>query len=145
MAHDVLLMKNLNRLEAAEPSTADIISAMRQGEILTGTIRRARNPRHHAKMFALLNAIFESQSRYPSLYALLVAIKVWTGHYDCSMIDGREIIVPKSISFANMDQTEFESFYNHVVNVVLERILPGINKSDLERRVNEILGEKNHD
>lgn len=142
MASDVLLVKNMNRLEAAEPGTTDIIAAMKQGEIVTGTIRRARNPRHHAKMFALLNAIFENQTRYPTLYALLTAIKIWTGHYESTMIDGKEVIVPKSISFANMPQGEFESFYAHVVNVILQKLLPGINKADLERRVNEILGDK---
>lgn len=139
MATDVLLMKNLNRLEAAEPVTSEILKAMKQGEVVTGTIRRARNPRHHAKMFALLNAVFESQNRYPSLYALLTAVKIWTGHYESLMVDGKEVIVPKSISFANMPQDQFESFYNHVVNVILEKILPGIDKSDLERRIDEIL------
>lgn len=143
MATEVLLVKNLNRLEAAEPITSDALKAMKQGEVVTGTLRRARNPRHHAKMFALLNAIFESQTRYPTLYALLTAVKIWTGHYDSVMVDGKECFVPKSISFANMPQAEFESFYNHVINVILEKILPGVNKSDLESRVLEILAGHN--
>lgn len=142
MANEVLLQKNLNRLEAAEPITADILMAMKQGEIVTGTIRRARNPRHHAKMFALLNAVFESQDRYPTLYALLTTLKILTGHYKSMMVRGKEVILPDSISFANMDQVAFESFYNHCVKLIIEEILPGVDKIDLERRVMEILGDQ---
>lgn len=142
MATDVLLVKNLNRLEAAEPITADTLKAMKQGEVVTATLRRARNPQHHRKFFALLNAIYESQNRYSTMGHLLAIIKVYTGYYDIFPVNGKDTFFLKSISFASMDQTEFESFYDHVVNIILKEIVPGIDKADLERRVLEIIGDK---
>ncbi len=55
-------------------------------------------------------------------------------------VGGREILRPKSISFAAMDQTAFESFYDGAVAMILERLLPNTDRADLETRVHEILG-----
>lgn len=142
MATEVLLTKNLNRLEASDALSQEALDAIPQGKQVSATIRRARNAKHHRKFFAMLNAIFESQTRYPTITHLLSVVKILTGHYDIFPVQGKETFFVKSINFNSMEQSEFESFYNHAVDIIISEILPGLNKTDLENRVLEILGER---
>lgn len=137
---EVLLVKTGNRLAAADPISDETISSIKEGEIVTATIRRARKVKHHRKFFKLLSVIHENQSVYPTVDDLLDVIKIATGYSkEVKTLDGNIIIVPKSIRFAKMDQTAFEQFYNSVIDLVVTRILPNTNKNDLVRQINEML------
>lgn len=143
MATDILLVREGNKLGAAEPWGAEAIEAMHHGEMVTATLRRTRNPGHHRKFFALLNVVYKAQTRYATLEHLLNAVKIATGHYDVCSIEMRgfpvQVCIPKSISFAKMGQTAFEQFYNKAVDFILTEVIPGLDRDDLERQVLEIL------
>lgn len=140
MAIEVLLVRDKNRLAAANPLSEETIERMKQGEVVAATIRRTRNPGHHRKFFALLQAVYENQTRYPTLEGLLDAIKIGTGHYRVTeALNGDFVYQPLSISYGKMDQTAFEQFYDCVVELVLHYLLPEIQRADLDRRVNDIL------
>ena len=47
--------------------------------------------------------------------------------------------VPSSISFAKMDQTEFEAFYEKAIQYCTERVVPGLPANDLRREVELML------
>ena len=116
------------------------VAKLGKGEIVAITMRRPRNIGHHRKLFALLSLIHENQSRYPTVEDLLDAIKVHIGH--CTTLklkDGREVYVPKSISFANMDQSAFEQFWDRIVDVVTTQIIPGLSRVDLERELMDLV------
>ena len=84
-------------------------------------IRRARNPDHHRKGFALIKLIFDSQEKYRTIEDLLVELKLQTGWYrEHIRANGELIYVPKSISFADMDQLEFEAFYETLIDVAID-------------------------
>lgn len=101
-------------------------------------IKKARNPRQHRKLMALVSLIFKNQSKYPTQEQLLVAIKITAGECDTYVLgDGRVAFVPRSIAFENMEQTAFEDFYDRVIDIVTTKIIPGMKKSDLKR---ELLG-----
>ena len=92
--------------------------------------------------FALLNLVFDAQDTYPTLDGLLDAIKIGLGHCDeRTTLDGKLFMVPRSISFASMDQTQFSQFFDRTVNLIITHILPHTTKADLEERVFEVLGE----
>jgi len=140
MPLEVLLVREGTKLAAADPISAEVIAAIGLREMVTAEIRRQRNPRHHAKLFALLQVVFENQSTFPTVEDLLCAIKLATGLFDTRVtVDGDRYQVPKSISFAAMDQTRFEQWYERAVEVILTRIIPNANRSQLEARVHEIL------
>ena len=134
-------MKKGKWLVPADPISQESVDGMRQGEVVACTMRRPRNVGHHRLFFALLNEVFVNQTRYATLDHLLDTIKIGVGHYDSYPLDdGRELVKPKSISFASMDQSSFSQFYSTVVELVCKRILPGIEESDLRNRIEEILG-----
>jgi hypothetical protein len=95
-------------------------------------------------MFALLNLVWENteiQDRYPRLENLLDAIKHALGHVEAfRAVDGTFLIKPKSINFESLDQAAFEEFYNGVVEIVCQQLVPHINREDLEREVERMIG-----
>jgi hypothetical protein len=121
---------------AGEEALADIPS----GELVRVKISRPRNPGHHRKWRALIAAIFPHQDTYPTEDLLIAAMKVALGYGDTVKLpDGRQIIVPRSLSFAKLDQAGFDAFYARALKLILERILPGVGKEELEREVEDIL------
>ena len=139
---EVLLVKRPGRLVAADQLSADILSGLRDGEIVRARVGRPRNPKHHAMAFALFKLIFDAQDRYPTLKHLVDVIKIGVGHYDVREIAGREVIELRSISYAAMDQHEFGLWWMAVVELVAREILPGIEGTDLEREIEAITGER---
>lgn len=143
MAQDVLLIREGNRLGAYDALSAEAISNINLHEIVTASIRRPRNEKHHRKLFALLKVVFENQSLFATTEELLGALKLATGLFDTGKtIEGVPYARPKSISFAAMDQHRFEQWYDKAVNVILTKILPNTDRTDLEAQVLEILGEQ---
>src|SRR5688572_8310999 len=70
-------------------------------------IKAARNPQQHRLLFALLNVAAEA-GEFPSTEAALITLKTATGLVEAIQMDkeGTVQLIPKSISFANMRQTE---------------------------------------
>lgn len=134
-----------NWLEAADPTSLKELQELPYKQALVAKITQDRNVGHHRKLFALLRAIHPHQDAYPTISDLLDAMKVGIGHYETFAVAGREYIKPKSISFAKMDQDDFEQLYERFVLLITEKILPSVNKEDLEQRVNEIMQGADHE
>jgi hypothetical protein len=140
MALDMLLVREGQKLAAADPVSLEALESIKLKETVTAVIRRSRNPGHHRKLFALLSIVFPHQRQYATTQDLLNALKVATGLFDVGKtIDGIPFMIPKSISFAAMSQTEFEQWYDRVVEIITTRIVPNVNSDDLEYQVQEIL------
>jgi hypothetical protein len=140
MALEVLLLREGSKLVAADPISYDAIQSIRAKERVTASIRRSRNPRHHAKLFALLQVVFENQKQCPTVHDLLNALKLATGLFETGMtIDKVPYVVPQSIAFASMTQDRFEQWYDRAVEVILTKILPAANRKELDDRVHQIL------
>ena len=83
-------------------------------------LKKARNPDHHRKGFALIDLIFNSQEAYLTLEDMLTELKLLTGWYvEHVRSSGELVYIPKSISFADMDQLEFETFYDRVLDLAI--------------------------
>lgn len=152
MAIDVILKKVSTRLEAATASHVmlvptdargiEVIHEIGTNEEVRCVITRPRNLKHHRKFFALIGVVFKAQGFYATQENMLDDIKLAIGHSRQFIgHDGLIRIIPNSISFANMDQSEFEQFYNKAVEFILSKILPAVDKADLEQQVYDVLGE----
>lgn len=82
---------------------------------------RARNAKHHRKGMALLKLGFDNQDTFTdfTIYRYVVTMKAgfvaWV-----KGTDGNDHPLPKSISFENMSQSEFEDYYSAVLTVILK-------------------------
>lgn len=136
-----LFVKHLGSLRPADDDAESIMRALGSGELVEVTVKKRRNPKHNAKLFALLKIVVDNtDGRWPTVDALKEDLKMATGLYEKRVsLSGKVYYVPKSISFASMDQVQFSQWYDQALDVIVGRILPGIGKEDLENEVLEVL------
>ena len=131
-------------LMASDRRSTEELLKFKDGDIVSAVIKRPRNPKHHRKLFAMLQIVWESsavQDRYPKLENLLDAIKDATGHVETfRKVNGEVLTKPKSINFESMDQAAFEEFYAQAVEIIVQYIVPHLNRDDLAREVEAMCG-----
>lgn len=116
----------------------DNLKRIRDGEIILVDYKKPRNPLFHNKFMSLVRLVYNNSDQYESVESLLNVFKVELGYYDTMWWRSMEIRIPRSISFASMDELEFEDFYDKAVTMALHRFLPSVGKEELEEYVNQI-------
>lgn len=104
----------------------DALAAIRNERDVEITIKQRRNPKHHRLLFALLKFILEHSDLFASTEAALTGLKIACGLVDpyIDATSGKTFFVPRSISFASMEQGDFSAFFDRAVYVVTERWMP---------------------
>lgn len=119
------------------PNDNAFLHRLGAGECIECDTRKARNPQHHRKFMALMQRAVQGQNKYASLKPLLIELKLRCDWYDEHITrEGVMVYVPRSISFANMDQAEFDKFYRRAV-VELSQMFP--ENEDIGAEADEIL------
>lgn len=133
---EVILVKRISSLIAVDDDGRDALNSIGQGELIKVKITKARNLKHHKKFFSMIGLVFDNQEKYPTTKHLLTAVKLEAGWYEDVPIDvnGKPHYIPKSISFAKMDQLEFDDFYMQAIAACC-RLLPHLDAMDLEQEV----------
>lgn len=140
MSETLLMKRVMGSLRPIDAQGEAALEGVRTDEIVSVEIKRPRNVRFHRKWFAIVSAVFPHQSLYPTVRVLNNAIKAATGLAKTyALPDGRIIIDTESISFAKMDEAEFEQWAERAIDFVLAHILPRVNKDDLRDEVEQIL------
>lgn len=106
------------------------------GELIAFDVRLPRNSKYHRKFFAMLNLAYEmwQPQRKNKSYKGVVVQKnferfrsdclIQAGFYEQTFdLDGNMKLEAQSISFASMDDIQFEAVYSAVLNVLLEKVL----------------------
>lgn len=137
----ILLQKRLGSLYPADIEAKEALQKFPQGEFLRVKLSRPRNLAHHRLFFALLHIVFDNQEHYKQFDHMLTALKVALGHCDTVICkDGKVAYLPRSISFAAMDQTAFDKFFNRTCDLLAERFLSGVSADELKREVAGMIG-----
>ena len=121
------------------------------GSTIRADISAMRNGKFHRKFFAMLDVGFDAWEPPQSEFRGLPVQKnrerfrkdciIAAGFYEVvSNINGDVRAEAKSISFASMDDEEFERVYSAVANVLLQRVLINYTRADLDSVVDRILG-----
>jgi hypothetical protein len=105
---------------------------LRIGDNVLCTIKRPRNYEFHKKYFALLRLtvanlphLIQQQMQIFTEEDLLDCLKIDLGLFTTRRHGGRQIVKTGSISFAKMDNTEFEKFFSRSVDAILRIYLRG--------------------
>jgi hypothetical protein len=119
---ELWLKRSLSGWVAADDATAASMRRFKMGKLVRAEVTTPRNLAHHKKFFALLNLVWSSAGDWPSVEDLLIELKVRLGLYREVVIraSGEIVKVPGSISFAKMDQAEFDKFYDRAVRELCE-------------------------
>lgn len=133
---DLYLKRTLKGLEACDEQGVNVLRRIKVGEIVSCEVTQPRNLAFHRKFFALLNLVWQASGEWSSVYALLIELKVNVGHVQSAVIreTGEVVRVPKSISFANFDETSFGEFYEKCLTKLCE-MAGGIDEDSLRQEV----------
>jgi len=132
------------KLEPTDEAGKAIVASMDKGEIRKVKVTKPRNIVNHRRFFALLKLCYEMMPEkwheaYPSMEHLRFVLTVEAGWCDFIPTKNGPVPMPKSISFAKMDEAEFRDFWDKVVKVIVTRFLPGVNQHELEMEVLEMV------
>ena len=115
---------------------------LRIGDNVLCTIKRPRNYDFHKKYFALLRLtvanlphLIQQQMQIFTEEDLLDCLKIDLGLFTTRWHGGRQIVKTGSISFAKMDNTEFERFFSRSVDAILRIYLRGTDRQALIEEV----------
>ena len=115
---------------------------LRIGDNVLCTIKRPRNYEFHKKYFALLRLtvanlphLIHQQMQIFTEEDLLDCLKIDLGLFTTRWHGGRQIVKTGSISFAKMDNTEFEKFFSRSVDAILRIYLRGTDRQALIEEV----------
>lgn len=139
MTQPLYFRKELGKLAPADDAAQAALAKIKFGAEVQVEIKRPRNIQFHRKFFAMLNLVYENQEHYPSVDALLTVCKIATGHSEAIKTKFGIVYLPKSISFAKMTAHEFDEFYGRAVSWVIEEVIPGLERSQLDSEVAEKL------
>ena len=120
-------------------SDLDLKKRLKVGATVKCKVSNPRNYEHHKKFFALLRLTFDNlpthlaqQWQVHNEGDMLRRFKRDLGYYTSVINErGEREIEYQSISFAAMEQHEFERFYEQCVDLVLHKYIKGIDKDDL--------------
>lgn len=111
---------------------------LKVGDTVLCSIKRPRNYEFHKKFFALLRLtvtnlphLIQQQMQIFTEEDMLDCLKVDLGLYTTVWHGGKQIIKIGSISFAKMDESEFERFFQRSVDVILRIYLRGTDRQAL--------------
>lgn len=119
---EIYLIKKFNSLHPANNSDLELLSKLKQGEAYKATISKPRNYRFHKKYFALLNLAFGQQDEYDNFEKFRFVMTMKAGHFEAIKTDKGVVYMPRSISFAKMDEVEFERVYQDMLTEVISLI-----------------------
>lgn len=115
---------------------------LRIGDNVLCTIKRPRNYDFHKKYWALLRLtvanlphLIQQQMQIFTEEDLLDCLKIDLGLFTIRWHGGRQIVKTGSISFAKMDNTEFEKFFSRSVDAILRIYLRGTDRQALIEEV----------
>ena len=108
------------------------------GEKVLCEVTKPRNYEFHKKFFALVRLAYQNlPERLQSMLNIrseddmLTCLKLDVGLASIIYQGGRQLIKVGSISFSSMDDTEFETFYQKCVDVILTKYLRGTSRQEL--------------
>lgn len=128
------------------------VKRLEAGELVKVSFKIERNGKFHRKFFAMLNVGYEAWDPgrthkthkgmpvQKNFEQFREDVTILAGFYEQTFdLQGRLVLKAKSISFANMEQAEFERVYSAVADVLLNHVLTNYTRSDLDEVVEKVL------
>lgn len=132
-----------NHLVPSDMAAEEMVLALPEGKPVLMDMRRARSPKNHSHLFAILKVACDQLEGYPDTETLLDALKIAT-HLTrpVKMADGKIIWIPKSINWAAMPEDEFQRWKARALYVLGQ--LLGVDPQQLLEEVGAQNGRISH-
>lgn len=138
-------------LVPADEPTSDYLARFKLDAGFKAAVREYNNVKFHRRLMALFQFAYDIWEPGEMFYQREVVRKnfdqfrhdltILAGYYNTHVdITGRVRLTAKSLNFSSMGQAEREQLYSSVINVILDRVLDGYSRTDLEDVINQTLG-----
>lgn len=136
------LQKTLNGFTAGDEATSEAMRKYKVGETYRAEVSKPRNLTMHRRYWALVTLCYQNSDQFKSAEQCHEYLKIRAGHCEpiASKTTGEVFLVPKSIAFSEMDDVGFAEFWNKVVQVICEEIIPGLDSDALELEIQRCAG-----
>jgi hypothetical protein len=138
---EIALTRTLSGLAPADDHAREVLRRWQLGETLKADVRKPRAHRSLRRYWALVNLVYQNSEQFKSPEAVHAYLKIRAGH--CTPIvsksTGEVFLVPDSISYDRLDETEFRAVWERVVQVVADEIL-GTGVPEIEAEIMRIVG-----
>lgn len=146
----IILTKTSTGLSPADGEAEEYINKLKLGQEVTADIKKARNVRFMRKYFALLDFAFDQWTPEERTYKNQVVLKnrekfrhdiqILSGYGEPTInIKGELRLVSKSISFASMNEDDFELLYSAAIDVILANVLKNYTQEELSKVMDKLL------
>jgi len=117
----------------------EILEGLNDGDKVLMWVHKARYPEHHKLAWAVFQKIADATGQTAENIALW--LKLETGRFDyVQLVDGRVIENPHSLKFESMSQADFQLFWNDALEIVKDKVLPGVDEAVFNDLRNMISG-----
>jgi hypothetical protein len=117
------LVKTSMGLKPIDDEDIRKLKKIEEGEIVVAEYKLARNYRFHKKYFALIKLMWENDSLDLTQERYRKEVEMAAGYFDSYLgLDGGIRREARSISFASMDEEEFNSLYQDILQVACLRL-----------------------
>jgi hypothetical protein len=136
------LKRTLNGFAASDEASAEAMRKYKVGDTFRADVVKPRDLTNHRRYWALVTICFQNSDQFASAEQCHQYLKLRAGHCTpiASKLTGEVFYVPESISFSEMDEIGFQTFWQQVVNVVLTEVIPGIDQNSLIHEIEKICG-----
>lgn len=142
MPDTLYLQRKMNALYASDGLADSDLSKLPEGVRLKAVITRPRSVPHHRLYWSMLQLVVENCESIRDAGQLHDLIKIRLGYCDPiqSAKTGDTYLIPRSIAFGKMDQTEFNEFFGQAADFINEEVIPGIGRDTLKKQAQQMLG-----
>lgn len=115
-----------------------ILRGVKIGAVVMVEVSRPRNIQHHRLYWAMVSKIANAIDVEPENVSDVLKLK--TGHFVTVNTRSGPVQLPRSISFAKMDQAEFKAFFERCCKVISTEWLPHMSARQVSDEVLNMMG-----
>ena len=127
----------------ANDNATNAVKGLSNGQEVCVNIKQPRNLNRHKLYWAMIAKIVENwpddlpfKLNKDSLHQW---IKISTGYVTVIKFNGKEFVLPRSISFNKMSENEFCIFLTAAKEFLCTEVIPGLNEDDLMNEVVDMI------
>lgn len=138
----VTLVRTISGLAAGDEPATKLLQRWKLGEERVADVRKERLNKNLARWFVLCRMVYENSDMFASEKVVHQHLKVKAGHAIAvtNKATGETWLYPDSISFARLDEDEFQAVWQRAVAYVCSDIIPGLEEQAVQDEVYRLVG-----
>jgi hypothetical protein len=142
MSLEIPMRRDGSHLVPVDAIAAEMMAEVPANTGVMVTIKVPRNLRHFRLAWVLADIVSKSCDWLEDRETAMDWLKIKARHVRMihDPLRNKTAIVPKSISFASLDQAGFKRVFDRMINVVITEIIPGMDEKSLRAELESIVG-----